>query len=175
MSQSLSSAVQAKCPGIIKEVIQFRGQETFVVEAAHVATLIGKLRDEFGFAMLLDIAGIDYLTYPKPQPTRFALAYVLRNWDTNTVVCVKVYVNDPQAGVPTVSTLFNCANWAEREAFDQFGFIFIGHPNLKRILNHKDFVGHPLRKDYPITRRHILAESDSLMDEMVQRLKEKGV
>ena len=62
----------------------------------------------------------------------------------------------------------------EREAFDQMGIRFAHHPNLKRILNHHEFVGHPLRKDYPITRRQWLSANESLMDEMNARLNKKG-
>ncbi|MBC7474335.1 MAG: NADH-quinone oxidoreductase subunit C, partial [Candidatus Sericytochromatia bacterium] len=67
------------------------------------------------------------------------------------------------------------ANWGEREAFDQFGIKFNNHPNLKRILNHHEFVGHPLRKDYPTKKRQELSVNDSLMDEMEKELIRKGL
>ena len=83
-------------------------------------------------------------------------------------------VSESNPEIPTISHLYANANWLEREAFDQIGIRFEGHPNLKRILNHHEFVGHPLRKDYPITRRQVLSANESLMDEMTVRLKEKG-
>ena len=81
---------------------------------------------------------------------------------------------EEEPSLPTISHLYGNANWLEREAFDQMGIRFTHHPNLKRILNHHEFVGHPLRKDYPITRRQWLSANESLMDEMETRLKAKG-
>src|SRR5574344_1634827 len=81
---------------------------------------------------------------------------------------------DETLSVDTVSDIFPSANWAEREAYDQYGVIFLNHPNLKRVLNHKQFVGHPLRKDYKITQGQICTETDDLMDEMGPLLKSKG-
>ena len=80
-----------------------------------------------------------------------------------------------QLNIDTVSSLWKTANWLEREVFDMYGIVFNDHPNLKRILNHIEFEGHPLRKNYPIERRQVLTINDSLMDEMEKRLVEKGL
>lgn len=87
---------------------------------------------------------------------------------------MKLPVPEAEPLVPTISDLYANANWLERESFDQMGIRFARHPNLKRLLNHHEFVGHPLRKDYPITKRQWLSANESLMDEMDVRLKQKG-
>jgi NADH-quinone oxidoreductase subunit C/D len=121
------------------------------------------------------VTAVDYLDYPVQQATRFSVVYILRNWEKNMVVQVKTPVADPDAGIPTATHLWNSANWGEREAFDQYGIRFLGHPDLRRILNHWQFQGHPLRKDYPIEQGQICYETDSLETEIKARLQQKGV
>lgn len=129
---------------------------------------------ELSFNMLVDLVSIDYSAYPGWTGDRFGLAYLLKSLDLGHRLQLKVAVPEEEPVVPTLSHLFANANWLEREAFDQMGIRFARHPNLKRLLNHHEFVGHPLRKDYPITRRQWLSANESLMDEMEARLKEKG-
>ncbi|MBC7544677.1 MAG: NADH-quinone oxidoreductase subunit C [Candidatus Sericytochromatia bacterium] len=127
------------------------------------------------FNFLMDVGGIDYLKYPDPQPERFAVAYHLYSLARNHRVRLKVYVGADDPSVPSAMHLWPTADWMEREVWDQFGVTFSGHTNLKRILNHMEFVGHPLRKDYPITKRQELSINDTLMDEMTAKLKAKGM
>lgn len=128
-----------------------------------------------GYTVLTDLAAVDYLTFPSGQPGRFAVAYMLLDLKRLRRVRLKVYVTPPDLRLPTVTHLWKAANWLEREAWDQFGVVFDGHPNLKRILNHHEFVGHPLRKDYPIKTRQPLSENDTLVDEMALRLRHNGI
>src|SRR5574344_820603 len=137
------------------------------------ATLL-KLKKDDDFTILLDMTAVDYSKFPDSTPSRFAVVYVLRSSDFKKETTVKAFVNDETLSVDTVSDIFPSANWAEREAYDQYGVIFLNHPNLKRVLNHKQFVGHPLRKDYKITQGQICTETDDLMDEMLPLLKSKG-
>ena len=137
------------------------------------ATLIRLKKDE-DFTILLDMTAVDYSKFPDSTPSRFAVVYVLRSSDFKKETTVKAFVSDESLSVDTVSDIFPSANWAEREAYDQYGVIFLNHPNLKRVLNHKQFVGHPLRKDYKITQGQICTETDDLMDEMLPLLKSKG-
>ncbi|GAB1466174.1 hypothetical protein MASR2M54_16740 [Aliarcobacter cryaerophilus] len=137
------------------------------------ATLL-KLKKDDDFAILLDMTAVDYSKFPDSTPSRFAVVYVLRSSDFKKETTVKAFVSDETLSVDTVSDIFPSANWAEREAYDQYGVIFLNHPNLKRVLNHKQFVGHPLRKDYKITQGQICTETDDLMDEMLPLLKSKG-
>ena len=134
-----------------------------------------KLYPELDFGLLVDITAVDYLTYPKPQATRFAVVYLLRNWKKNMLVAVRTPVEDPEKGLPTCTHLWDSANWAEREVWDQYGINFIGHPDLRRILNHWQFQGHPLRKDYDIRKGQICYESYSMEKEIKERLLTKGV
>ena len=146
------------------------------IEPSRIADTIKLLRDdpEMDFNMLIDLVSIDYSVYPNYSGERFGLAYLLKSLSKGHRIQLKVAVPEEKPLVPTVSNLYANANWLEREAFDQMGIRFEGHPNLKRLLNHHEFVGHPLRKDYPITRRQWLSTNESLMDEMEVRLKEKG-
>lgn len=137
------------------------------------ATLL-KLKKDDDFTILLDMTAVDYSKFPDSTPSRFAVVYVLRSSDFKKETTVKAFVSDETLNVDTVSDIFPSANWAEREAYDQYGVIFLNHPNLKRVLNHKQFVGHPLRKDYKITQGQICTETDDLMDEMLPLLKSKG-
>ncbi|MBM9606152.1 NADH-quinone oxidoreductase subunit D [Desulfopila inferna] len=127
------------------------------------------------YALLLDVTAVDYLRYPGHQRERFAVVYTLRNWEENRVVQVKSYVADPAVGVQTVTDLWASANWGEREAYDQYGINFSGHPDLRRILNHWQFQGHPLRKDYDITNRQVCLESDSMEGPIRARLEKNGM
>ncbi|ADU65629.1 NADH-quinone oxidoreductase subunit C [Desulfurispirillum indicum] len=175
--QEVISRLQSSFSSHIKEVTEYRGQKTVVVDSDAIVDVLALLKNdpELNFQFLLDITVVDYLLYPQRKEARFAVVYMLRSWETNKLLVVKTYVADPQKGVPSVTGLWKSANWAEREAYDQYGVHFSGHPMLKRLLNHKEFIGHPLRKDYPITRRHLCTEPDDLMDEMNQRLQIKGV
>ena len=137
------------------------------------ATLLRLKKDE-DFTILLDMTAVDYSKFPDSTPSRFAVVYVLRSSDFKKETTVKAFVSDESLSIDTVSDIFPSANWAEREAYDQYGVIFLNHPNLKRVLNHKQFVGHPLRKDYKITQGQICTETEDLMDEMLPLLKSKG-
>lgn len=128
---------------------------------------------EEGFNYLLDITAIDYTEYVEAQEEEFAVVYVLRHENFKQHVVIKTYLS--KLIIESVSYLFKGANWLEREVYDQYGIIFKNHPNLRRILNHKEFVGHPLRKSYPITKGQLLHEVDDLIDEMNNRLLSKEV
>ena len=147
------------------------------VQPEHLEQTLARLKNEptLNFGMLLDVTAVDYLDYPVAQAARFSVVYNLRNWEKNMVVQVKTPVSDPTVGVATASHLWSSANWAERETFDQYGINFIGHPDLRRILNHWQFQGHPLRKDYPIGQGQICYETASLEKEIKDRLAEKNV
>lgn len=146
------------------------------IAAGSIRDVVQVLRDdsEFAFNMLIDLVSIDYSAYQGWSGERFALAYLFKSLTLGHRLQLKVGVAEDEPVVPTISDLYANANWLEREAYDQMGIRFAHHPNLKRILNHHEFVGHPLRKDYPITKRQWLSANESLMDEMDVRLKAKG-
>ena len=148
---------------------------TAIVPAPYLHHAVQYLRDEEKFEMLLDLAGIDYLTYPNHEGPRFAVSYSFKS--VTNVGCrirLKVLVSEEDLKVPTITDLYKSADWLEREVFDQFGIKFEGHPDLRRLLNHVEFVGHPLRKDYPAQKRQWLSTNDFLLPELEKRLESKG-
>lgn len=145
-----------------------------LIDSNDILSTISKLKNEDNYTLLLDVTAIDYLKYPDVTPSRFAVVYILRDSTFKKQISVKAYVNDDTLEVQSITSLYEAANWGERETYDQYGIKFIGHPNLKRILNHHQFIGHPLRKDYPVTKGQICTETENLMDEMLPRLHAKG-
>ena len=150
---------------------------TAVVAAPYLHNAVQFLKEESGikFDMLVDIAGIDYLTYPNHEGPRFAVSYAFKSMkNPGARIRLKVLVSEESLKVPTISDLYANANWYEREVYDQFGVIFEGHPDLRRLLNHVEFVGHPLRKDYPAQKRQWLSTNDYLLPELEKRLEMLG-
>lgn len=113
------------------------------------------LRDEseFAFEQLIDLCGVDYLDYGNGiwSGPRFAVVYHLLSVKNNHRVRLRTFVDGEVPMVPSVIDVWNSANWFEREAFDLFGIVFEGHPDLRRILTDYGFVGHPFRKDFPLS------------------------
>ena len=144
-------------------------------EYLHNAVEFLKNDPSMQFDMLLDLAGIDYLTYPNHEGPRFAVSYAFKSMSVpGARIRLKVLVGEADLKVPTISDLFANANWYEREVFDQFGIVFTGHPDLRRLLNHVEFVGHPLRKDYPAQKRQWLSTNDYLLPALEKRLEDLG-
>jgi NADH-quinone oxidoreductase subunit C len=108
-------------------------------------------REEFSFEQLTDLAGIDYSTYHGWSGKRFAAVIHLLSMKHNRRLRVRVFAADDFPVIPSVMSVWNSANWFEREAFDLFGIHFEGHDDLRRILTDYGFVGHPFRKDFPIS------------------------
>jgi len=145
-----------------------------LIDSKDLKSTVKKLKDEEGYVLLLDITVVDYSEYPDPTPSRFAAIYIFRNESFKKEITLKTFVDDETLEIDSLTDLYLSANWAERETYDQYGVKFKGHPNLKRLLNHHQFVGHPLRKDYAITKGQICTETEDLMDEMKPRLISKG-
>ena len=147
-----------------------------IIEQTFLQAAVKCLKEKDGFHFLADITAIDYSLYNQTTPTRFALIYLLRDKEFKNLVTLKVFLEEDEGElcIQSISDLFFSANWAEREVWDQYGIKFLNHPNMKRVLNHKEFVGHPLRKDYPKTKGQLCTKTDDLMDEMIPRLEQKG-
>ncbi len=171
------SASYEGVPGLVETVAAYN-ETTLVVDAARVVEACTHLRDEQGFNFLSDVTPTDYLGWgsrgvsgyigttagrdmhgpgtqglgrvPDAKPKRFAVNYhLLRLTDTPVRVRVQAWLDDGEE-IDTVTSVWPTADWFEREAWDMFGIVFRGHPNLARILMEDDWDGHPLRKDYPI-------------------------
>ncbi|MFY4758740.1 NADH-quinone oxidoreductase subunit D [Aliarcobacter butzleri] len=145
-----------------------------LIDSKELKSTISKLKNEENYTILLDVTAVDYLKFPDITPSRFAVIYILRDSTFTKEITIKSYVDDNTLEIDSLYDLYESADWAERETFDQYGIKFVGHPNLKRVLNHHQFIGHPLRKDYKITKGQICTETEDLMDEMVPKLKSKG-
>ncbi len=175
----MDATAMEKLTGAFPQAKCFRVLDTVVMEVAaddlHQTLKRLKGESDLGYTLLLDVTAIDYLHYPGHRGPRFAVVYTLRNWEKNRLVQVKVAVADADRGLPTATTIWEAANWGEREVYDQYGIRFSGHPDLRRILNHWQFQGHPLRKDYDITKRQVCYETDSLEGPIKDRLNKRGI
>ena len=145
--------------GAVVETHEHRGDATLVVERGTLVDTLRYCRDDpdLDFDVLMDLTAVDYSRYPgRDDGPRFEVVYHLYSLAHNHRVRVKVRVDEDDAAVPTAVDLWPIANWFEREVWDMFGVRFTGHPDLRRLLMYEEFVGHPLRKDYPINRRQPL-------------------
>ena len=133
-------------------VSHFRGDCKIICPLSHIIQLLIFLKDDCDSDMLVDITAVDYMEYPNARD-RFGVIYALASTNTNVRLYVKVYVNEPNLTLPSATSLWQGANWLEREVYDMFGIRFEGHPDLRRILLPEEFVAFPLRKDYPIRGR----------------------
>jgi len=144
----LGAHITAALPGaVIRADVAY---DELNIEAApgEIVRVLRFLRDDAScrFVQLVDLCGVDY-----PQRSaRFDLAYHLLSLHLNRRIRVKVAAAEGQA-VPSCMELYPAANWFEREAFDMYGILFSGHPDLRRLLTDYGFDGHPLRKDFPLT------------------------
>jgi len=158
MAQILES-LKEKFGGRLLETHEFRGDETVSVEKKHLLELLRFLKEDpgFDFNILMDLTAVDYSTFgDREDPARFEVVYHLYSLEKNHRLRLKVPVEEKDPVVPSATALWPAADWYEREIWDMFGIRFEGHPNLKRILLYQEFVGHPLRKDYPVNKRQPL-------------------
>jgi NADH-quinone oxidoreductase subunit C len=130
------------------------GEITVEVKAADYLAVARRLRDQHGFEQLIDLCGVDYGAYadkPREGP-RYAAVVHLLSVQNNWRLRLRAFCPDDEFPVmPTLIPLWPSAIWFEREAFDLFGIIFEGHPDLRRILTDYGFIGHPFRKDFPLS------------------------
>jgi NADH-quinone oxidoreductase subunit C len=131
-----------------------RGELTIVVPAGQYRDACLKLRDELGFEQMIDLCGVDYSAYgdrPLEGP-RFAAVIHLLSIKGNVRLRVRCFCRDDEfPELPSLVEVWPATDWFEREAFDLYGLIFTGHPDLRRILTDYGFVGHPFRKDFPLS------------------------
>ena len=146
--RELSDAVTAGVPGVVTASKIAVGQLTLSCEAADLTRVLTFLRDNATapFQQLVDLAAVDWPS----RVRRFDVVYNLLSLTRNLRVRVKVET-DESTPVPSVIDVYRAAGWYEREAWDMYGVLFSGHPDLRRILTDYGFEGHPLRKDFPLT------------------------
>ncbi|HEX5133279.1 MAG TPA: NADH-quinone oxidoreductase subunit C [Candidatus Krumholzibacteria bacterium] len=135
------------------------------VDKSVVRDVLVYLKSEKRFDFLMDMAGVDCMNLPTYRE-RFELNYMLYSSPDNVRLRIEIPVSELDMDVPTVSDVWRAANWAEREAFEMFGFNFVGHPCLKRLLTHHEFQGYPLRKDYPVMAGQWCTSTSDMTEEL---------
>ena len=152
----LGALIQSACGEAVARVEKSCGETTAVVRADRYLDTCKILRDADGlkFDTMIDLCGVDYQDYKEGthEGPRFAVVVHLLSVELNQRVRVRVFCpNDDLPEVASITSLWSAANWYEREAFDMYGIVFQGHDDLRRILTDYGFVGHPFRKDFPIS------------------------
>jgi NADH-quinone oxidoreductase subunit C len=175
---TLVDALERHFDGAEFEVLPAYGEVTLVASSPRLLETARTLRDheDFRFEQLIDVCGVDYAAYGRSEweteaasttgfgrgvergleiaaedPKRFAAVYQLLSITHNWRMRLRVYAGGSQPMVDSLIDVWSSANWFEREAFDLYGILFRGHPDLRRILTDYGFVGHPFRKDFPIS------------------------
>ncbi|MDH5649198.1 MAG: NADH-quinone oxidoreductase subunit C [Gammaproteobacteria bacterium] len=157
--QTVIEHAREKFGDYISNVIDAAGEVTLEINRKYVLNVCRELRDNpmFSCEQLTDICGVDYLDYGKESAAgvkegpRFAVVYHLLSLKHNYRIRIRVFLDDEMPTVDSVVGIWSSANWYEREAFDMFGILFQDHPDLRRILTDYGFVGHPFRKDFPLS------------------------
>jgi NADH-quinone oxidoreductase subunit C len=153
--EALKQSVEALLgDDILGSIIDFN-ELTITVNSEHIVDIMLKLRDDNStkFEECIDLCGIDYLTYHDDYTgKRYAVVYHLLSITHNWRIRIKAFLENDQFPVlNSIVDVYAVTNWLEREAFDLYGIIFGGHPDLRRLLTDYGFIGHPFRKDFPLS------------------------
>jgi NADH-quinone oxidoreductase subunit C len=140
------------------------GREAVLLAPAAWVEVIHHLRTEHAFDVLMELAGADYTGFPGHSGDALCLSALLFSTKTRERAWLKVFVPLDAPKLGSLCEDYAGANWYEREAYDMYGFQFQGHPYLKRLLLYDEFVGHPLRKDYPIMKMQPLIPMRNAVD-----------
>ncbi|MCP3720125.1 MULTISPECIES: NADH-quinone oxidoreductase subunit C [Paraburkholderia] len=154
--ETLKANLEAALGARIVSLTEALGELTLVVKAGESLAVAKELRDNpsLRFEQLVDLCGVDYQTFGDGawEGPRFAAVSHLLSLANNWRVRLRVFAPDDEVPiVPSLVEIWNSANWYEREAFDLYGIVFEGHPDLRRILTDYGFIGHPFRKDFPVS------------------------
>ena len=154
--ETLKANLEAAFGGRLLSVTEAIGELTIVVSGKEYQDIATRLRDDLSlrFEQLVDLCGVDYQTYGDGayDGPRFAAVLHLLSVSNNWRLRVRVFAQDDDVPlIPSIVDVWSSANWYEREAFDLFGIVFEGHPDLRRILTDYGFIGHPFRKDFPVS------------------------
>jgi NADH-quinone oxidoreductase subunit C len=147
MENELKNTVNALVDDYSAQVNESSKHTSVIVSAEKIIDALRFLKDEHAFELLSDLTAVDY--WPEKKP-RFHVIYQLNSYSRNLRMEVRVHLTGNAPSLESAVAVYPVANWSEREIWDMFGITFIGHPDLRRILMPYDWVGHPLRKDYPL-------------------------
>ena len=192
--KALIKALSSEWEALSLNLTEAFGEVTITLEANTLLSTMKTLRDKkvFAFDQLMDVCAVDYLHYGSnhwetdaasesgfsravnPTDTiniheikpRFAVVYHLLSTQKNHRLRVKVYLDEALSIVPSVVSVWKSANWFEREAYDMFGILFEDHPDLRRILTDYGFIGHPFRKDFPVSG-HVEMRYDATLKKVI--------
>lgn len=139
--------LKEKFAASIIDVVEFRGEVTVTVAKDSIIEILSFLKQSLQFNQLTDVTALDYLG---KKEDRFMMVYQLLSIANKDRLRIKTPVSEADCSIPTATQVWKGANWLEREVYDLFGINFDKHPDLRRILMTDDWVGHPLRKDYPL-------------------------
>jgi len=139
--------LKEKFASSIIDVVEFRGEVTVTVKKDSILDVLLFLKQSLQYNLLTDVTAVDYLGI---KEERFMMVYQLYSIPNKDRLRIKTPVTEADCNVPSATQVWGTANWLEREVFDLFGITFDKHPDLRRILMTDDWVGHPLRKDYPL-------------------------
>jgi len=147
--EELGEALTSVCGPLLSEKSSELGDLTVRVSSSNIAEVLKRCKEDprLQFNLLVDLTAVDWMDQ---HSERFEVVYQLLSIPTRSRLCVKVSVSEDKPEIPTVTNLWAGANFLEREVWDMFGISFVGHPDQRRILMYEEFVGHPLRKDYPV-------------------------
>lgn len=145
----IAEKIKEKFPDEVLELKEFRGQVSVTLKKARIVDICRFLHDDPDLFLdyLVDLCGVDY---QGKKENRFEVVYHLYSIKHRHAVRLKAEVAAERPSIDSVITVWRGVDWHEREAFDMFGIVFNGHPDLRRILMPEDWEGHPLRKDYPV-------------------------
>jgi NADH-quinone oxidoreductase subunit C len=148
-AEQLVERVNSVCAGLVTAAAIECGDVVLSVSTTNISQVLKQCKQsaELDFSMLIDITAVDWMD---ARPERFEVVYQLLSISKRTRVTIKVALSEDKPEIPSATALWNGANFLEREVWDMFGIRFVGHPDLRRILMYEEFVGHPLRKDYPV-------------------------
>ena len=151
-ADQIAKMIEEKFPGEVLGTVTHAGQTGVMLKKERVHDICRFLHDEPSLRMdhLSDLTAVDYSAYPGDTGLRFEVVYNLISTVFRHRIRLKVRVPEDQPRVDTVTDIWQTANWHERETYDLMGIIFNGHPDLRRILLSEDWIGHPLRKEYPL-------------------------
>ena len=139
--------LKEKFAASIIDVVEFRGEVTVTVAKDAIIEILSFLKQSLQFNQLTDLTAVDYLG---KKEDRFMMVYQLLSIPHKERLRIKTAVSEAACHIPSAIQVWSTANWLEREVYDLFGITFDNHPDLRRILMTDDWVGHPLRKDYPL-------------------------
>ncbi len=139
--------LREKFAASVLDVKEFRGEVTVTVTRENIVEICNFLKSSLAYNLCTDVTAVDYLGKQDP---RFMMVYNLYSIPNKDRLRVKAGVPEADCTIDTVSGVWKSANWLEREVYDLMGVTFNNHPDLRRILMTDDWVGHPLRKDYPV-------------------------